>query len=62
MTIFLDADNAWHGVRYIEKDIERLVSIGAVHKEGPMEQPDGRKIGFIAAPGGIRIELIQPAP
>ena len=23
MTIFLDADNAWHGVRYIEKDIER---------------------------------------
>jgi len=23
MTIFLDTDNAWHGVRYIEKDIQR---------------------------------------
>ena len=46
----------------IEKDIDRLVALGAVHKEGPLPQPDGRKIGFIAAPGGIRIELIQPAP
>ena len=62
-------DDAHYGLEHfgfdtddIEKDIERLVSIGAVHKEGPMEQPDGRKIGFIAAPGGIRIELIQPAP
>ena len=28
-------------------------------KKGPIDLPDGRKIGFIAAPGDIRIELIQ---
>ena len=62
-------DDAHYGLEHfgfdtddIEADIERLVSIGAVHKEGPLPQPDGRKIGFIGAPGGVRIELIQPAP
>ena len=62
-------DDAHYGLEHfgfdtedIDADIERLVSLGAIHKEGPMEQPDGRKIGFIAAPGGIRIELIQLAP
>ena len=62
-------DDAHYGLEHcgfdtddIEKDIERLVALGAVHKEGPLPQPDGRKIGFIGAPGGIRIELIQPAP
>ena len=62
-------DDAHYGLEHfgfdtddIEADIDRLVSLGAVHKEGPLPQPDGRKIGFIGAPGGIRIELIQPAP
>ena len=61
-------DDAHYGLEHfgfdtddIEADIERLVSLGAVHKEGPLPQPDGRKIGFIGAPGGVRIELIQPA-
>lgn len=43
----------------IEKDFARLEAIGAEIKEGPISLPDGRKIGFIAAPGDIRIELIQ---
>ena len=40
-------------------DVARLVAMGAELKEGPIALPDGRKIGFIAAPGDIRIELIQ---
>ncbi len=43
----------------IEKDFERLGALGAEIQEGPIPLPDGRKIGFIAAPGDIRIELIQ---
>ena len=34
--------------------------MGATHKEGPITMPTGMKIGFISAPGGIRIELIEP--
>ena len=44
----------------IEGDIKRLVNMGATHKEGPITMPTGMKIGFISAPGGIRIELIEP--
>ena len=44
----------------IEADIKRLVNMVAIHKEGPITMPNGMKIGFIAAPGGIRIELIEP--
>jgi len=44
----------------IEGDIKRLVDMGAAHKEGPITMPNGMKIGFISAPGGIRIELIEP--
>ena len=44
----------------IESDIKRLVNMGAVHKEGPITVPSGMKIGYISAPGGIRIELIEP--
>lgn len=43
----------------IEADFARLEAMGAEIKEGPIPLPDGRKIGFIAAPGDIRIELIQ---
>ena len=55
-------DNAHFGLdtEDIEADIKRLVDMGAVHKEGPITMPNGMKIGFIAAPGGIRIELIEP--
>jgi hypothetical protein len=34
--------------------------MGAVHKEGPITVSSDMKIGYIAAPGGIRIELIEP--
>ena len=40
------------------KDIERLVSMGAELKEGPREVEGGPIIAFISAPGDIRIELI----
>lgn len=45
----------------IEADIARLVAIGAVLKEGPVGEAPAARIAFIGAPGGIRIELIQPA-
>jgi len=40
-------------------DIARLESIGAVLKEGPINNGGCVTIAFIAAPGDIRIELIQ---
>ena len=43
----------------IEADIKRLVDMGATYKEGPIINTDGGKIGFISAPGGIRLELIE---
>ena len=42
-------------------DLERLQGLGAELKEGPISNPNGSSIAFIAAPGGIRIELIQQA-
>jgi lactoylglutathione lyase len=46
----------------IDADIARLEGLGAVLKEGPIMNPSGGSIAFIAAPGDIRIELIQQAP
>ncbi|MDA1297866.1 MAG: VOC family protein [Chloroflexi bacterium] len=43
----------------IDADIKRLVGLGATVKEPPREVAPGTKIAFIAAPGGVRIELIQ---
>ena len=43
----------------MDADIERLVGLGAVLKEAPSDQGGGVIIGFIAAPGDIRIELIH---
>ncbi len=58
--------NAHYGLEHfgfdtddMDADVARLVALGAELKEGPIALPDGRKIGFIAAPGDIRIELIQ---
>ncbi len=45
----------------IEADIERLKSIGATIKEGPIDLEDGRRIAFITTPEDTRIELIQQA-
>ena len=60
-------DDPHYGLEYfvfdtddIDADIKRLVNMGAVHKEGPITVPSGMKIGYISAPGGIRIELIEP--
>ena len=43
----------------MDADIARLVGIGATLKEAPRQAGPGVKIGFIAAPGDVRIELIQ---
>jgi lactoylglutathione lyase len=43
----------------IDADIERLVGMGATLKDAPREAAPGVKIAFIAAPGNVRIELIQ---
>lgn len=43
-------------------DIERLTAIGAKLFEGPTEFPGNFHIGFIVAPGDVRIELIQRPP
>ena len=45
----------------MDADLERLVGLGAVLKEAPSNQGRGVTIGFIAAPGDIRIELIHRA-
>ena len=42
-------------------DLERLQGLGAVLKEGPIDNGGGVSIAFIAAPGDIRIELIHRA-
>ena len=43
----------------MDADLERLQGLGAEIKESPLVSPSGVKIAFIAAPGGIRIELIE---
>ena len=45
----------------MDADIERLVGLGAELKEAPSDQGGGVTIGFIAAPGDIRVELIHRA-
>jgi lactoylglutathione lyase len=40
-------------------DIARLEGLGAVLKEGPIDNGGGVTIAFVAAPGDIRIELIH---
>ena len=43
----------------MDADLKRLQGLGAELKEGPIANPGGAAIAFIAAPGGIRIELIE---
>ena len=43
----------------MDADLERLKGLGAEIKVSPIVNPSGLKIAFIAAPGGIRIELIE---
>jgi len=45
----------------MDADIARLEGLGAVLKEGPINNGGGVTIAFIAAPGDIRIELIHRA-
>ena len=40
-------------------DLKRLEGMGAEIKEVQDPMPNGQQIAFIAAPGGIRIELIK---
>lgn len=46
----------------IERDVERLVSLGARLEEGPNEGRGGQRIAFLGTPFGVRIELIQRPP
>jgi catechol 2,3-dioxygenase-like lactoylglutathione lyase family enzyme len=43
----------------LDAELERLTSMGAVLKEGPIDVPDGPRIAFIAGPDDTRIELLQ---
>lgn len=43
----------------MDAEIERLTGLGAVLKEGPLDNPGGLRIAFIAAPDDTRIELLQ---
>lgn len=43
----------------MQADLKRLEDLGAEIKEVQDPQPNGQQIAFIAAPGGIRIELIK---
>ena len=40
-------------------EIQRLSDLGAKLMEGPVDVPNGPRIAFIRAPGGVRIELLQ---
>jgi catechol 2,3-dioxygenase-like lactoylglutathione lyase family enzyme len=60
-----DADAHW-GLEHfgldvddIESEIERLVGLGAVLKEGPTGATGRVRIAFLEAPDSVRIELIQ---
>ena len=46
----------------IDAEIQRLTGMGAGLMEGPVDVPDGPRIAFIKAPGGVRIELLQHRP
>ena len=60
-----DADAHWGlehfgiNVDDIDAEIERLVGLGAVIKQGPTGVPNGPRIAFIAGPDDTRIELLQ---
>ena len=60
-----DADAHWGlehfgiNVDDIDAEIERLVGLGAVVKQGPTRVPNGPRIAFIAGPDDTRIELLQ---
>ena len=43
----------------MDAEIERLTGMGATLKEGPLDNPNGLRIAFIAAPDNTRIELLQ---
>ena len=43
----------------IDSEIGRLTGLGAQLMEGPVSVPNGPRIAFIKAPGGVRIELLQ---
>jgi len=45
----------------IDAEIERLTGLGAKLVEGPIDVPDGRRIGFIKVPHEVRVELLQAA-
>ena len=40
-------------------EISRLEGLGAVLKEGPIDNGNGMLIAFIACPQDVRIELMQ---
>ena len=43
----------------VSAEIERLTGLGAELMEGPIDVPNGPRIAFIKAPGGVRIEILQ---
>lgn len=60
-----DADAHWGlehfgiNVDDLEAEIERLVALGAVVKQGPSDVSNRPRIAFIAGPDNTRIELLQ---
>ena len=43
----------------IDADIARLTKLGATYQEGPLRSPNGVRFAFMAAPGGVRVELLE---
>lgn len=43
----------------IDADIARLKTLGAKYQEGPLTAPNGARFAFLAAPDGVRMELLQ---
>jgi predicted enzyme related to lactoylglutathione lyase len=43
----------------IERDIERLKSLGAALLEGPIQIPGGARIAFMQGPDDTRLELVE---
>jgi lactoylglutathione lyase len=43
----------------MDADLKRLQGLGATLKEGPIQNAPNVRIAFIAAPGDVRIELIE---
>jgi lactoylglutathione lyase len=60
--------NPHHGLEHfgfdsidVEADIKRLVDLGAVLMEGPIQMPNGGRIAFLKGPDDTRLELVQAA-